>query len=238
LSGAVEARAVDPLVRLEGIGRRYPGTPPVEALRPCRLDVWDGDYLAVTGPSGSGKTTLLNLLGLLDGPTCGRHLLEGIDVAALSERERTAVRGETIGFVFQAFHLMPFRSAVENVMAALLYTDHPREDRRPASRRALERVGLGHRVDSLPRTLSGGEQQRVAIARAIVKRPRLVLCDEPTGNLDSASSDAILELLDGLHAAGHTIVVITHNPVVAARALRQVEIVDGVLSEGLAHGRV
>jgi putative ABC transport system ATP-binding protein len=233
-SAAADASALAPLVQLEEVGRRYPGTPPVDALRPCRLDIWDGDYLAVTGPSGSGKTTLLNLLGLLDAPTSGQHLLDGSDVAALSERERTALRGEAIGFVFQAFHLMPFRSAIENVMASLLYTRHPREDRWLASARALERVGLAHRVDSLPRTLSGGEQQRVAIARAIAKRPRLILCDEPTGNLDSTSSESILRLLDELHAAGHTVVVITHNPVVAARALRQIEIIDGVLSEGVA----
>jgi putative ABC transport system ATP-binding protein len=219
------------LVQLDGLARVYSGPPPVEALKPCDLKITAGDFVAVTGPSGSGKTTLLNLLGLLDSPTTGRYRLDGRDVSHLSERQRTSVRGDAIGFVFQAFHLLPLRSAIENVMLSLLYTNVPKRERWRRSQHALVRVGLGHRIDSLSRTMSGGEQQRVAIARAIVKRPRLLLCDEPTGNLDSDNSSAILELLDEVHADGHTIVVITHNPAVAARSARRIELHDGILAE-------
>lgn len=225
----VEESGCRPLIELDAVARVYPGPPPLEALKPCDLAVAAGDFVAVTGASGSGKTTLLNLLGLLDSPTSGRYRLDGHDVSDLSERERTAARGEAIGFVFQAFHLMPLRSAVENVMLALLYTSTPKTERRRRSRDALIRVGLGHRVESLPRTMSGGEQQRVAIARAIVKRPRLLLCDEPTGNLDSDSANTVLDLLDEVHADGHTILVITHNPAVAERAESMIRLRDGHL---------
>jgi putative ABC transport system ATP-binding protein len=225
-----------PVIELAGLARTYPGSPPVAALRPASLVIHAGDYVAVTGPSGSGKSTLLHLLGLLDTPTAGRYLLDGVDTSALGDADRSALRGRRIGVVFQAFHLLPYRTALENVLLAQVYNNTPRGARLPAAAAALEAVGLGHRLDALPTTLSGGECQRVAIARALVNSPALVLCDEPTGNLDSASAATVMTLLDELNAAGYTIVVITHDPVVAAHARRAIAISDGVLSErtGLA----
>jgi putative ABC transport system ATP-binding protein len=208
-----------PVIELRGLARTYPGPPPVPALRPADLVIEAGDYVAVTGPSGSGKSTLLHLLGLLDVPTEGSYLLDGLDTSALSDRDRSALRGRRIGFVFQAFHLLPYQTS--------------RGDRARAAALALESVGLGHRLDALPTTLSGGECQRVAIARALVNRPSLLLCDEPTGNLDSRNAAALMELLDQLNAAGFTIVVITHDVRVAAHAGRAIDISDGVLSERL-----
>jgi putative ABC transport system ATP-binding protein len=220
---------VIPVIELSGVARSFPGPPPVHALHPADLTVAGGDYLAVVGPSGSGKSTLLNLIGLLDRPTRGRYALDGIDVAALAERDRTALRGGRIGFVFQAFHLLPHRTATENVMLAQLYQAIPRARCRADALDALDQVGLSHRRDALPSTMSGGERQRVAIARALVNRPSLLLCDEPTGNLDSTTATTVLDLLDGLCRAGMTLVVITHDPNVAARAGRVVAIRDGRL---------
>ena len=220
-----------PVIELRGLARTYPGAPPVHALRPADLVIEAGDYAAVTGPSGSGKSTLLHLLGLLDTPTAGSYLLDGLDTSALSDRDRSALRGRRIGIVFQAFHLMPYRTALENVLLAELYNRTPRGARVRAATGALAAVGLGHRLDALPTTLSGGESQRVAIARALVNRPSLVLCDEPTGNLDSRNAAALMELLDQLNADGLTIVVITHDAGVAAHAGRTVAISDGSLSE-------
>ncbi|CAM5318808.1 ABC transporter ATP-binding protein [Streptomyces fumanus] len=214
-----------------GVGLTYPGPPPVAALKPCRLAVARGEYLTVVGPSGSGKSTFLNIAGLLDAPTEGQYFLDGIDTATLSDADRTGLRGRRIGFVFQSFHLLPHRSAVENVMLAMVYNSTTRRGRTERAREALERVGLAHRADALPTRLSGGERQRVAIARALVARPSLLLCDEPTGNLDTATAGSILELLDELHADGMTLVVITHDPEVAVRGRRTVTIRDGVLSE-------
>jgi putative ABC transport system ATP-binding protein len=222
---------VTPIIRFSGVSLTYPGPPPVPALKPCDLQVAPGEHVAVVGPSGSGKSTLLNLAGLLDRPTEGTYELDGIDTGALSERDRTALRGQRIGFVFQTFQLLPYRAAEDNVLLALLYNHRRRTDRRTLARQALERVGLAHRVHALPGMMSGGEQQRVAIARAVVTRPSLLLCDEPTGNLDSATAAGVLELIDELHADGLTVVVITHDPRVAARAQRTVTIVDGVLGE-------
>jgi putative ABC transport system ATP-binding protein len=221
-----------PVIELRGLARTYPGPPPVPALRLADLVIEAGDYVAVTGPSGSGKSTLLHLLGLLDSPTSGSYLLDGLDTSALNDRDRSALRGRRIGFVFQAFHLLPYRTALENVLLAELYNHTPRGTRRQAAAGALDAVGLAHRLDALPTTLSGGERQRVAIARALVSRPRLMLCDEPTGNLDSRTAAALMELLDRLNAAGYTIVVITHDPAVAAHAGRTIAISDGVLSDG------
>jgi putative ABC transport system ATP-binding protein len=223
------------IVVLRGVELTYPGPPPVRALLPTDLAIDAGQYVAVAGPSGSGKSTFLNVLGLLDRPTAGRYEFEGIDVAALGEAERTALRGRRIGFVFQSFHLLAYRSAMENVALGLLYTRTPRAARSRAAAEALSAVGLGHRRHALPTTLSGGESQRVAIARALIGSPALLLCDEPTGNLDSATAAGILDLLDQLHASGMTIVVITHDPAVAARAQRAVHIRDGRLTEG-GHG--
>ncbi|MFJ4786802.1 ABC transporter ATP-binding protein [Streptomyces sp. NPDC088794] len=217
------------VLRLTDCAKTYPGSPPVEALHPADLTVRAGDYLTVVGPSGSGKSTLLNLLGLLDRPTSGSFTLAGVDVARLSEGERTALRGRRIGFVFQEFHLLPYRTALENVALAQLYVTRRAADRTRAAADALERVGLGHRLHALPTTLSGGERQRVAIARALVNEPELLLCDEPTGNLDSATAATVMDLLGRLNTAGVTVVVITHDPTVAARAHRRVTILDGRL---------
>jgi len=225
-----------PVIELRGLARTYPGAPPVHALRPADLVIEAGDYVAVTGPSGSGKSTLLHLLGLLDAPTAGSYLLDGLDTSALSDRDRSALRGRRIGIVFQAFHLLPYRTALENVLLAELYNQTPRSARLEAAAGALGEVGLGHRLDALPTTLSGGESQRVAIARALVNRPSLVLCDEPTGNLDSRNAVALMELLDQLNADGLTIVVITHDAGVAAHAGRTVAISDGSLSERIEAG--
>jgi putative ABC transport system ATP-binding protein len=225
-----------PVIELRGLARTYPGSPPVAALRPAELILQAGDYAAVTGPSGSGKSTLLHLLGLLDSPTEGRYLLDGLDTSRLNDRDRSALRGRRIGFVFQAFHLLPYRTALENVLLAELYNRTPPGGRSRAAVEALDAVGLGHRLDALPTTLSGGECQRVAIARALVNRPSLLLCDEPTGNLDSWNAAALMELLDQLNAAGFTIVVITHDHAVASHAGRMIAISDGVLSERVEAG--
>jgi putative ABC transport system ATP-binding protein len=220
-----------PVIDLRGLARTYPGPPPVPALRPADLVIETGDYVAVTGPSGSGKSTLLHLLGLLDTPTAGRYLLDGVDTSRLGDKDRSALRGWRIGVVFQAFHLLPYRTALENVLLAQLYNQTPRSGRVAAAVEALDAVGLGHRLDAMPTTLSGGECQRVAVARALVNRPSLLLCDEPTGNLDSANAATLMGVLDELNAAGYTIVVITHDPTVAAHARRTIAISDGVLSE-------
>ncbi|WP_165986719.1 ABC transporter ATP-binding protein [Streptomyces sp. YIM 98790] len=219
-----------PVIDFRGVALTYPGPPPVTALRPADLTIRAGEYVTVTGPSGSGKSTFLNVAGLLDAPTAGRYLLDGIDTRPLRDADRTALRAGRIGFVFQAFHLLPHRSALENVALALLHAGVPRRERTPAARRALERVGLGHRVDSLPTRLSGGERQRAAIARALAVRPSLLLCDEPTGNLDSATAASVLDLLDDLHGDGQTVVVITHDPGVARRGQRTVTLLDGTLT--------
>ncbi|WTV69516.1 ABC transporter ATP-binding protein [Streptomyces sp. NBC_00029] len=218
-----------PVIELRGAGLTYPGPPPVEALRPCDLTVRRGEFITVVGPSGSGKSTFLNVAGLLDSPTSGRYLLDGIDTGALPDRERTALRGRRIGFVFQSFHLLPHRSALENVTLAMLYTGTPRAQRLVRAREALDQVGLGHRAGAVPGRLSGGERQRVAIARALVGRPSLLLCDEPTGNLDSVNAASVLTLLDELHGAGMTVLVITHDPQVARRGHRTLTIRDGRL---------
>jgi putative ABC transport system ATP-binding protein len=220
-----------PVIRLSAAAYTYRGPPPVQALKPVDLVIWRGEHVAITGPSGSGKSTLLNLLGLLDRPTKGTIEIDGIDVGAASERQRAAVRAHRIGFVFQSFHLLPYRTSVENVMLAQIYSDQPRRHRQEAALAALAQVGLGHRAHALPTALSGGERQRVAIARALVNRPSLLMCDEPTGNLDTTTTAELSDLLGSLHAAGATLVVITHNPAVAGRAQRQIAIRDGELTE-------
>ena len=227
---------ITPVIELRGLARTYPGPPAVPALRPADLVIEAGDYVAVTGPSGSGKSTLLHLLGLLDSPTAGSYLLDGLDTSRLGDRDRSALRGSRIGFVFQAFHLLPYRTALENVLLAEMYNQTPRSSRIRAAVDALDAVRLGHRLDALPTTLSGGECQRVAIARALVNRPSLLLCDEPTGNLDSRNASALMDLLDQLNGAGFTIVVITHDASVAAHAGRMIAISDGVLAEVVGAG--
>ncbi|MFE4306479.1 ABC transporter ATP-binding protein [Streptomyces sp. NPDC056891] len=220
-----------PVIEFRQVGLTYPGPPPMQALRPSDLEVHRGEFVTVVGPSGSGKSTFLNIAGLLDTPTTGSLLLDGIDTGRLRDTERTTVRGRRIGFVFQAFHLLPHRSARENVELAMVYSGVPRNERSQRAREALARVGLGHRTDAVPTRMSGGERQRVAIARALVARPSLLLCDEPTGNLDTGNAEAVLQLLEALNAEGITIVLITHDLAVAARGRRTVTIRDGILSE-------
>jgi putative ABC transport system ATP-binding protein len=216
---------------LREVSRTYPGSPPVEALRPTDLAIAQGDYVAITGRSGSGKSTLLHILGLLDRPTTGSYHVDGHDTTLLGDAERTALRGRSIGFIFQAFHLLPHRSAVENVMLGLLYRRGGRGERFDRARAALTEVGLEHRMDALPSTLSGGECQRVAIARAVVSEPALLLADEPTGNLDSTTAESVLDTFEALRDRGYTVVVVTHDPTVAGRAERVLVMGDGVLTE-------
>jgi putative ABC transport system ATP-binding protein len=216
-----------PLVQLEGVTRTFGD---LTVLRPTDLVIPVGGYVAITGSSGSGKSTLLHLLGLLDTPSTGTYRFDGQDLGGLDDGERTTLRGAGIGFVFQAFHLVAGRTAAENVELGMLYQGVGRRARVRRALAALERVGIAHRAGALARTLSGGERQRVAIARALAAEARLVLADEPTGNLDTASGEHILGLFDELHASGLTLVVVTHNPEVAARALSHHSMRDGVLS--------
>jgi ABC-type lipoprotein export system ATPase subunit len=220
-----------PVVELRGVSRTFDRDPPVHALRQVDLSIWRGERLAILGPSGSGKSTLLNVLGLLDRPTSGTYRLDGTDVNALDDLARAGLRGRNIGFIFQAFHLLPHRSVLENVMLAELYMGASRRGRQQRALAALERVGLGDRADFLPTRLSGGQRQRAAIARSLMGEPSLLLCDEPTGNLDSKSAANVLDILGQLARDGLTLVVITHDEHVAARADRRVRIVDGELGE-------
>jgi putative ABC transport system ATP-binding protein len=219
-----------PLLEVRGLEKTYPAAEPVRALRGIDFAVARGEFVALMGPSGSGKSTLMNLLGCLDRPTAGHYLLEGEDVAGLGRDERALVRNRRIGFVFQGFNLLARTSAVENVELPLVYdaTVHSRQARERAVE-ALRRVGLGDRLDHEPAELSGGQQQRVAIARALVNRPALLLADEPTGNLDSATSMEILALLQELNEAGTTIVLVTHEEDIARCAKRRVVLTDGRL---------
>ncbi|WP_394555150.1 ABC transporter ATP-binding protein [Agromyces sp. MMS24-JH15] len=200
-------------------------------MKGVNLSIDAGDYLSIVGPSGSGKSTMLNILGLLDRPTVGEYRIDGIVTGALEEDARARVRAQRIGFVFQAFHLMARRTVLENVLMPMLYSGIPRAEREERARRTLDRVGLGHRVGFLPGTLSGGERQRVAVARAVVSRPSILLADEPTGNLDQATSREVMELFDDLRVDGLTLIVITHDPSVADRAQRRVRISDGRIEE-------
>jgi putative ABC transport system ATP-binding protein len=221
----------DEVIALQAVGRVFPTVPPVPALTEVTLRIERGDYVSVVGPSGSGKSTLLNVLGLLDTPDTGSYRLEGIDTSELDDAERTTVRGARIGFVFQSFHLLAHRDVEDNVMLGELYGNRPRSGRRDRALAALDLVGMGHRIGFQPGQLSGGERQRVAIARALVGDPALLLCDEPTGNLDTANTAAVLDLFDDLQARGTTLVVITHDDAVSSRAARCVRIRDGFLSE-------
>ncbi len=210
---------------LRGVGREYAGD--VKALRDVDLDIHRGELVAIIGPSGSGKTTMLNVMGTLDRPSTGQVVVDGLDVAELSDRELSALRARRIGFVFQQFHLAPGVSAMDNVADGLLYTGAGLRERRERAEAALRRVGLGHRLTHRPHALSGGEKQRTAIARAVVREPALLLADEPTGALDSQSGEGVMQLLLDLNETGTTIVVITHEQVVASHLPRQVSMLDG-----------
>jgi putative ABC transport system ATP-binding protein len=227
-----------PVIELDGIGKVYrSGTLEFEAVRDVSLVIHPGEYVAVMGPSGSGKSTLMNILGCLDDATSGRYLLAGEDVSDMDEDELADVRNRHIGFVFQQFNLLPSLTALRNVELPLSYGAVPREERRRRARLALERVGLGDRLENRPNQLSGGQQQRVAVARALVSDPALVLADEPTGNLDSTATHDLLHLFDEVHAQGRTVVLITHEADVAERAQRVIQIRDGaVASDGLTGG--
>jgi putative ABC transport system ATP-binding protein len=224
---------VSAAVQLEGIGRRFGSDPPVVALRDVDLELPHGSSLAIVGPSGSGKSTLMNVLGCLDRQDSGTYRFDGIDVGELSDSERAALRAQRIGFVFQTFHLLAHRTVLDNVMLAEVYRGVAREGRAERARDALEQVGMAARAGFLPVRLSGGEQQRVAIARALMGDHTLLLCDEPTGNLDSANTEAVLMLFDELSDAGFTLVMVTHEEQVAAHARRRVRMVDGRLTEEL-----
>ena len=221
-----------PIIRLEGITRVYrSGRLAVEALKGIALTVEEGEFAAIMGASGSGKSTLMNIIGLLDQPTEGRYHLAGEDVSTLGKDRLARIRNRQIGFVFQSFNLLPRTTALENVELPLLYTEEglPWKEMHARAREALERVGLGDRMDHTPAELSGGQQQRVAIARALVTRPGLLLADEPTGNLDSGTSLEIIDMLQSLNRDGLTIVMVTHEPDIAQAAARTVVLRDGLV---------
>jgi putative ABC transport system ATP-binding protein len=228
---------VTAVLELIDVVKEYPGEPPIRALDGVSLRVDEGEMVGIVGPSGSGKSTLLHIIGTLDQPTSGLVRLAGVETSAMSDRNLSAVRSQLLGFVFQQFFLLDGMSALDNVANGLLYRGIAPAQRRAAAREALERVGLGHRLDHVPNKLSGGERQRVAMARAIINRPAIVLADEPTGNLDSKSGASVMELITELHAEGRTIIIITHDRELAASLPRQVAVLDGKIEsdDGAPH---
>lgn len=227
MSSSGSSSPTESCITLDDVWRVYDGPSPVVALQACSISVNKGEYVSIVGPSGSGKSTLLSILGVLDMPTRGTYELNGVDVAALSEVERDGIRSHEIGFVFQSFHLLSARSVRENIELGLLYQGVPRDERIERARDAAVRVGLEHRLDAVAETLSGGEKQRAVIARALVRQPAVLLCDEPTGNLDSSNASRVMELLGEINSDGQTVLVITHDAFIAQSAGRTLSIVDG-----------
>jgi len=222
----------DSVILLQEITRDFKlGGQTVHVLKGIDLDIKRGEYVALMGPSGSGKSTLMNLLGCLDTPTSGTYVLADRDVSRMGEQELAEVRNQEIGFVFQTFNLIPRQTALDNVALPLVYAGIGKEERLERAAEVLRSVGLGDRIDHQPNQLSGGQRQRVAIARALVNKPSLILADEPTGNLDSTTSDEILKLFDEIHAAGNTLVVVTHEEEVARHAKRVIRLRDGIIAD-------
>ena len=227
-----------PTLRLRDVVKTYPmGAELVRALNGVSLDVFKNEYVAIMGPSGSGKSTLMNIIGCLDVPTSGEYTLEGQAVAAMSETELAEIRNRRIGFVFQTFNLLPRADIFHNVELPLIYAGIARAERRRRAEKALEQVGLADRMKHRPNELSGGQRQRVAIARALVHNPSIILADEPTGNLDTKTGDSIMEMLDQLHASGQTIILVTHEEYIAARANRTIRLRDGLIESDLPTGK-
>ena len=220
------------MLQIEQIHQYYGGS---HILRGVDLEVAPGEYIAIMGPSGSGKSTLMNLLGCLDTPTSGTYVLADRDVSGMAEQELAEVRNQEIGFVFQTFNLIPRQTALDNVALPLVYAGIGKEERLERAAEVLRSVGLGDRMHHQPNQLSGGQRQRVAIARALVNKPSLILADEPTGNLDSTTSDEILKLFDEIHAAGNTLVVVTHEEDVARHAKRVIRLRDGIIADAGSH---